>query len=223
MSQCFKVVAIDGGAATGKSSTSRALAERIGFLRVDTGAHYRTLTLLALSRGIAPGDVESVEDFLSGIELETRIDAGSARLLVDGRVPAEAELRSPEVNAAVSLFASLPEVRAALLEYQRSLVAIARERGFAGIIVEGRDIGSVVLPDADHRFFLEADPQTRAARRLRDGETDSIAKRDAIDSSRKTAPLVCPDGAIRIDTSRHTLPEVVDELWTIITGIPPIR
>src|SRR5690606_18041982 len=117
----------------------------------------------------------------------------------------------------VSHFAALPAIRQALLAYQRGQADVARSHGFTGLVMEGRDIGSVIFPDADFRFFLHADPEERARRRAREGQQDSIAERDRLDSSRKTAPLACPPGAIDIDSTHLTLPEVVERLATIIS------
>ena len=113
------------------------------------------------------------------------------------------------MNAVVSNFAAIAEVREFLKNYQRSMREFAAENGFAGLIMEGRDIGSVIFPDANARIFLDADEETRAARRAAEGITDSIKKRDALDRNRKVAPLVCPEGAVRIDTSHLTKDEVV--------------
>lgn len=206
----FKIIAIDGGAAVGKSSTSKALAERLNLMHVDTGAHYRTLTFALLAKNI------SVEDDLAAVlgqlQLATRINGRSAGLSVDGNVPDDAEIRSPEVNAAVSTFAAVPAVRQALFDYQRGLASVASDAGFAGLIMEGRDIGSVIFPDADHRFFLEADELTRAARRAKEGQADSIADRDKMDTTRKNAPLICPAGATRVDTGCRTLEQVIEHI-----------
>ena len=206
----FQIIAIDGGAAVGKSSTSKALAERLDLMHVDTGAHYRTLTFALLAKGVSPED--DLAAALERVRLETRLDGRSAQLSVDGNVPDDAEIRSPEVNAAVSRFAAVPAVRQTLFDYQRGLADVAREAGFAGLIMEGRDIGSVILPDADHRFFLEADAATRAARRAKEGQTDSIADRDKMDTTRKNAPLICPEGVTRVDTGPRTLEEVIEHI-----------
>lgn len=213
----FKIIAMDGGAAVGKSSTSRGIAERLDLMHVDTGAHYRTLTYALLAEGADPGQPEAIPEKLSRLDLDTQLDGRSAKLSVNGDVPADADIRSPEVNAAVSKFAALPPLRDYLFEYQRSQAEVAREQGYAGLIMEGRDIGSVIFPDADHRFFLHADEATRAARRAKEGQTDSIAARDKMDQSRKTAPLVCPEGATLIDTAQLTLEEVIEKIAQLIT------
>jgi cytidylate kinase len=130
---------------------------------------------------------------------------------IGGRVAGD-EIRSREVNEQVSHFAAIPDVRTALLAYQRGLAEVARGRGYRGLVMEGRDIGSVIFPDADFRFFLHAHPEERARRRASEGQQDSITERDRIDSSRKTAPLACPPGAISIDTTHRTLAEVVETM-----------
>lgn len=207
----FLIVAIDGGAASGKSSTARALAARFPLLHVDTGAHYRSVTAALLARGVRVGDVAAIAQALPTLVFGTQVRGSAAALEIDGRVPGD-EIRSPEVNAAVSHFAAVPAVRARLLEYQRSQAEIARVNGFAGLVMEGRDIGSVVFPQAHLRFFLHADPEERARRRAQEGQQDSIAERDRLDSSRKTAPLVCPAGAIDIDSTHLTLDQVVAQV-----------
>ena len=209
MSSPFLIVAIDGGAAAGKSTTARALSARFNLLHIDTGSHYRALTAELLRQKIAASDPAAVERGLAGLALGTRVDGRRAAIEVAGRLVPEAELRGPEVNAAVSHFAALPAVRAKLLAYQRDQARIGREHGFAGLVMEGRDIGTVIFPDADFRFFLHADPEERARRRAAEGQQDSIAERDRLDSSRKTAPLVCPPGAIDIDSTFLSLDEVV--------------
>jgi cytidylate kinase len=212
----FMIITVDGGAATGKSSTSRGLAERLNLMHVDTGAHYRTLTYALLRAGADPDQQGTIPETLATLKLDTQLEGRSAKLSVNGEVPTDAEIRSPEVNAAVSSFAALPPLRDYLFDYQRSQADVARSEGYAGLIMEGRDIGSVIFPDADHRFFLHADEATRAARRAGEGQTDSITDRDKMDSSRKTAPLVCPQGAARVDTGSRTLEEVVDHIIGLI-------
>jgi len=211
----FFIVTIDGGAASGKSSTSRALSIRFHLLHVDTGSYYRALTHRLLGLGINPSDGPAVRAALAGISLHTNLAAGTAEMVIDGKTPGM-EIRSPEVNESVSAFAALPEIRAFLLQYQRSQAEIAKSNDFSGLIMEGRDIGSVIFPDAAFRFFLQADPETRARRRADQGQTDRIHQRDRIDSQRKSSPLVCPPGAIMIDSTHLTLDQVVDRISEII-------
>ena len=216
----FVRVSVDGGAASGKSSTSRRLAQRHGLLHVDTGAHYRSLTRALLLAGAAADDQASVKAALSKLRIGSTIIArqGARRsaLTLDGVLPDDADLRTPEVNAAVSKIAALPAVRTFLLEYQRSQVKLASDQGFAGVVMEGRDIGSVVLPDAEVRIFLEADPDARAQRRAAEGQSDQVTQRDHLDATRKTAPLICPTGAHRLDNTHKGLDEVVAEIGEFI-------
>jgi len=218
----FIIVAIDGGAASGKSSTSRAISERFNFLHVDTGSFYRALTAELLQRGTATRDIEAVKSALGDLRLSTRVVGRSAFMEIGGQVVPEARIRSAEVTAAVSHFAAIPELRAALLAYQRDQADVAQKNGFRGLVMEGRDIGSVIFPDADFRFFLHADPVERARRRAEQGQPDQIAERDRLDSQRKTAPLVLPTGATGIDSTYLTLEQVVEKISaTIATLLPP--
>lgn len=213
----FILISIDGGAATGKSTTSRAVAEALNLLHVDTGAHYRTLTRLLLNQAVSPNSEDAVADGLASISLDTVVEGRSAFLAVDGQKPEDAEIRSPEVNANVSLFAQIPAVRDKLKDYQRHQKIIAHQKGFAGLVMEGRDIGSVIFPEAPFRFFLSADPQTRSLRRAAEGQQDSITERDKRDSSRKTAPLTCPLGAVEIDTGTLDVGQVVAKITTTVS------
>ncbi len=212
----FVSVAVDGGAACGKSSTSRMLSEKLGFLHIDTGAHYRSLTHVLLQGFVNPEDTQAVKKSLSKINLSTFISGNSAFLALNNKVLGEAELRSAVVNASVSQFAAIPEIRAFILAYQRNQVHVAQQNGFAGLIMEGRDIGSVVLPQATVRIYLEADALARNQRRKDEGIVDSIVQRDKIDSSRTAAPLICAEGAIRIDNTNLSLTEVVDKIEKLI-------
>jgi len=212
----FVRVAVDGGAASGKSSTSRRVAEIRGLLHVDTGSHYRAVTLALLRAGVTPGDAAATEHALSGLRVGTRVRGLAAQVEIDGVVPEGEELRGAAVTAAVSPVAALPCVRAFLLGYQRDQVGLAREGGFSGVIMEGRDIGSVVLPDAEVRVFLEADPAVRSARRLAEGMREAVDQRDKADASRATAPLTCPAGAVRIDNTHLSLAEVADRIGRLI-------
>lgn len=214
----FIIVAIDGGAASGKSSTARALSERFHLLHVDTGSFYRAVTAELLRLGVAPSDRDAVKGAVTALQFGTRIEGRSARMEIGGRAVDASAIRSPEVNANVSLFAAIPEVRTALLAYQRGQADVARKSGFKGLAMEGRDIGSVIFPDADFRFFLHADPAERARRRAQEGQTDSIAERDRLDSQRKTAPLSCPPGALALDSTCLTLDQVVDHFASHIAA-----
>jgi cytidylate kinase len=215
----FTIVAIDGGAASGKSSTARVLSERFNLLHADTGSYYRAVTAELLRRGASPADIDSVKAALAALRLGTRIEGRSALIEISGRTPSD-EIRSPEVNDAVSHFAAIPELRGALLAYQRGQADAARRCGFRGLVMEGRDIGSVIFPDADFRFFLSADPAERELRREKQGQKDRVAERDRLDSSRKTAPLSRPEGAIAIDTTRLSVAEVADRMAAVMAAGP---
>lgn len=215
-SGAFKIVTMDGGAAVGKSSTSKGLSERLNLMHVDTGAHYRTLTYALLASGTTLENPDQIYNKLSNLSLGTELVGRSAKLSINGSVPTEADIRSPEVNSRVSPFSAVESLRSLLFDYQRSQVDVAKGNNYAGLIMEGRDIGSVIFPNAEHRFFLYADEATRTSRRAKEGQTDSIAARDKMDKTRKTAPLVCPKGATKIDTAPHTLEEVIQIVSDLI-------
>ena len=212
----FLIVAIDGGAASGKSSTSRALSERFNFLHVDTGSYYRAITAELLRRGLRIDQIDAVKSALPSITIGTQVDGRTARMQIGGRVVPESEVRGPEVTAAVSHFAAIPEVRTTLLAYQRGQADVAQAHGFRGMVMEGRDIGSVIFPNADLRFFLHADPVARAKRRELEGRADAVAERDRLDASRTTAPLKIPEGATDIDSTFLNLEQVVEKIAAAI-------
>ncbi|MEO6001816.1 MAG: (d)CMP kinase [Opitutus sp.] len=210
----FLIVAIDGGAASGKSSSSRTLSERFNLLHVDTGSFYRALTAELLRRGVQAMDLPAVNAALRAIKLSTRVTGRSAEMEIDGRVVPDAEIRTPAVNGAVATFAAIPAVRSALLEYQRSQADTGRRHHFRGLVMEGRDIGSKIFPDADLRFFLFADPAERERRRHQQGLQDQVAKRDTLDGQRLRESL---QGATVIDSTYMTLDQVVEEMSAAIT------
>jgi cytidylate kinase len=204
-----KVIAIDGPAGSGKSTVARRLADRLGLEYLDTGAMYRAVTFAALRRGIDPADTEPVEKLARVVDLEVTSDT----VTVDG-VDATIEIRGPEVSRAVSLVAANPGVRAELVRRQREWT---HARG--GGVLEGRDIGTVVFPDAVLKVYLSARPDVRAERRAAevtdlDYETVAadMARRDALDQGREADPLRRADGALEIDTSDMTVEEIVDDL-----------
>jgi CMP/dCMP kinase len=204
-----KVIAIDGPAGSGKSTVARRLADRLGLQYLDTGAMYRAVTFAALRRGIDPADQGPVESLARKVDL----DVGPDRVTVDG-VDATIEIRGPEVSRAVSLVAANAGVRTELVRRQREWTT---ERG--GGVLEGRDIGTVVFPDAVLKVYLSARPEVRAERRAAevtglDYETVAadMARRDALDQGRAADPLRRADGALEIDTSDMTIDQIVDEL-----------
>jgi len=204
------VVAIDGTSGSGKSSTSRGVAARLGLRYLDTGAMFRAMTCWMLRQGVDVHDAAAVAARCDEPEIVSGTDPLGPTITVDGADVAIA-IRGDDVNAAVSPVSAVPEVRARLLQLQRDVIA-----SDGAIVVEGRDIGSVVVPDAPVKVFLSADPSARALRRAAEqGSADleatraSLLARDKIDSGRATAPLVQADGAVHIDTTPYTLDEVI--------------
>ena len=214
----FLIIAIDGGAASGKSTTAKALADRLDLMHVDTGSFYRSICATILDHEIEANDPK-LADVLAALSLETKMEGRLGKLRLNGVVPEENILRSEKVNANVSAFAAQPVVRNKLLDYQRDQAKVAEDNGFAGLVMEGRDIGSVIFPDAPVRVYLFADPSVRVDRRAAQGESDAIEARDATDSSRATAPLTCPDGATSIDTGSSSVEEVVDQIVLLCQSI----
>lgn len=213
------LITIDGPAGSGKSTVSRLLAERLGYTYVDTGALYRAVALEAKKKGIAPGDEAAMARFLGGMRLEFVQSPSGVRLLADGQDVTDA-IREPEISLLASAVSALPVVRSYLLETQRSL---GRQKG---VVFEGRDMGTVVFPHADIKFFLVADPEVRARRRFleqkgRDGQSlEAVAadmqRRDAQDTARKIAPLQQAADAVRVDTTHLTLEQVVARLFDAV-------
>lgn len=204
------VVAVDGTSGSGKSSTCRAVADRLGLRYLDTGAQYRAITWWMLREGVDVHDADAVAARAGEPVLVSGTDPLAPSITVDG-VDVSVEIRSDEVNGAVSPVSAVPAVRSRLVDLQRELI------GAGGIVVEGRDIGSVVWPQAELKVYLTADPAARAARRaLENGGADltatqeSLLARDKIDSRRAVAPLTMADGAIHVDSTDLTLDEVVE-------------
>lgn len=196
-------IAIDGPAASGKSTVARLLAERLGFTFINTGAMYRAVTWCLLQRGIDPADTEAVVRALPELPLSFGKKEAVSCVLCEGREMGD-ELTAPETNAQVSSVASIPQVRAYLVERQREYNR--RE----AVVMEGRDIGTVVFPETPFKYFVTASEEVRAARRAAQGLTDSIAERDRKDSQRACAPLVQAPDAKLVDTSEMSIAQVVD-------------
>ncbi len=210
MSDEMTVVAIDGPAGSGKSTVGRRLAEQLGLEYLDTGAMYRSVTFAALAHGIDPEDEDKVAALAREVEIDLRSDGA---VVVDG-VDATTQIRGPEVSRSVSVVAANAVVRSEMVSRQREW---ARRR--SGGVLEGRDIGTVVFPDAALKVYLTADPEVRASRRARevsDLDYDSVAadlaRRDAFDSQRTHDPLRQADDAITVDTTGMTIDEVVADL-----------
>jgi cytidylate kinase len=210
------VVAIDGPAGSGKSTVARRLAEALGLEYLDTGAMYRSVTFAALAHGIDPEDADKVADLAREVSIDLHDDGV---VVVDG-VDATTQIRGPEVSRSVSTVAANQAVRTELVSRQREW---ARRRG--GGVLEGRDIGTVVFPDAALKVYLTADPEVRATRRARevtDLDYDSVAadlaRRDQYDSTRAHDPLRQADDAVTVDTTGLTIDEVVALLVERLTG-----
>ena len=210
-----KVVAIDGPSGAGKSSVSRIVGGKLGFLHVDSGALYRIMTWQALVRKVDTDDSDAVAAFAPTVEIECRPENGAIAYYVDGEKPGD-RIRTPEINAHASQVATVKAVRDRITAILRGLTR------FGDLVVEGRDITTAVFPDSPARFYLTASAEARARRRQKEEVEKGIANqsaetvkasllaRDAIDSTRKYAPLRKADGAIEIDSSDLTLEQVVD-------------
>ena len=215
------IVAVDGPSGTGKSTMCRALAKRLDAKYVDTGAMYRVATLAVLRAGVDPADTAKVIEATADLPLEVSDDPDSTEVLFAGE-DVKGEIRGAEVTKHVSAVSAIPEVRVNLVELQRKL---AREAGRA--IVEGRDIGTVVLPDAPAKVFMTASAEVRAKRRYdqdvaagREVDFDAVLadvqRRDQADSSRATSPLKPADDAVLVDTSEMTPDEVLAALTEVV-------
>ncbi|WP_078900403.1 (d)CMP kinase [Streptomyces sp. SBT349] len=215
------IVAIDGPSGTGKSSTSKAVAERAGLGYLDTGAQYRAMTWWMLSNGIDVQDPAAVAAAAAKPVIASGTDPGAPTITVDG-TDVSVPIRGQAVTSAVSAVSAVPEVRALITELQRTIAAEAP----GGIVVEGRDIGTTVLPGADVKVFLTASPEVRAARRSAEltgqeaaglaATREALARRDAADSGRKASPLAKAEDAVEVDTSDLTLPQVIECVVTLI-------
>ncbi|MCH2650239.1 MAG: (d)CMP kinase [Candidatus Marinimicrobia bacterium] len=211
------IIAIDGPSASGKSTTAKGVAEKLGITHLDTGAMYRTVTWGLKKAAIHPSDDEKVRDFLKNLEIY--FDA-SNHIWLNGE-DVSVEIRTGDISSRVSAVSAIPEVREKMVKIQRQIA------GKKDCVLEGRDIGTVVFPDAEYKFFLVADTEIRAKRRLLDleriGESstlseliDDIERRDAVDSSRDHSPLLQAEDAIPIDTSHLTINEQINKIVNLI-------
>jgi cytidylate kinase len=214
------VVAIDGPAGAGKSTVSKRLTLLLGYRLLDTGALYRSVALRARRDGVSYGDAAQLAAIAAGLDINFQLDGMTNRVFLGGE-DVSAAIRTPEVSEGSSIVSAVPEVRAALLTLQRELA------GQGGVVAEGRDVGTVVLPDAQAKFFLTASDEVRAQRRVEELQAAGIAamydetlaemrRRDQRDSSREAAPLVCAPDAIMVDSSVLTIDEVVDEMVRVV-------
>jgi cytidylate kinase len=207
---------LDGPSGSGKSSTARGVAARLGLRYLDTGAQFRAVTAWMIQQGVDFTDPAAIAARAGEPEIVSGSDPHDPTITVDGHDVA-AEIRTQGVTDHVSAVAAVPEVRRRLLELQRSII------GDGGIVVEGRDIGSVVAPAAEVKVYLTADPSARAERRTAENGAGSVAatqadllRRDKIDSGRAVAPATMPEGAVHLDTTPYTLDEVIDQVVALV-------
>ena len=219
MSEHF-AIAIDGPAGAGKSTMAKAVAKELGYLYVDTGAIYRTVGYHMWLMGISPRDTDGITRLIDDVNIDIRYENGVQRMILNGK-DVTGEIRTPEMSMYASGVSAQPVVRDFLLEMQRSL---AREHN---VIMDGRDIGTVVLPYADVKIFLTASPEVRAERRFHEltekGEKTTFEKvlsemkqRDRQDSTRAIAPLKCAPDAVKLDTSDYTIAESIEAILKIV-------
>lgn len=214
------IIAIDGPAASGKSTTAQFLAEKLGYVYIDTGAMYRACALKAKKMGIDINDEESIRELLDNIDIRIENHHSKNRIFLDGEDVSE-DIRADDISALASAISAIPAVRYKMVELQRKM----GEKG--GVILDGRDIGTFVFPTAEVKFFLTASPEIRAKRRWLELQQKGInkdfsevladlVKRDNNDSQRALAPLKKADDAIEVDTSNMTIEEQTDYLYQII-------
>ena len=212
------MIAVDGPSGSGKSSVSRGVASAFGLRYLDTGSLYRAATWWVLHNGVNPDSSSEVTRLLEDAAIEAGTDPHAPQIFVNGRDVAT-EIRSAEVTADVSQVSAIPQVRATLLTLQRQLI------GDGGVVVEGRDIGTAVAPDADVKIFLTADPEVRGRRRHLESShhddaaatADALRARDAIDSGREASPLRAATDAVEVDATHLSLPEVIAQVSGIVT------
>jgi cytidylate kinase len=215
----FSVVAIDGPAASGKSSVARFLARRLNFSYVNSGALYRALTWQANLLRIPADDRSAIVALLRQSSFEFCLKEKESFLLVDGADPAS-HLQEEIVNRTVSVISTIPEIREFVVHHLRGFLALDN------LVMEGRDIGSVVFPHTPYKFYVDASPEIRAKRRAAQGLQDEISRRDQLDTTRLTAPLAIAQDAVLIDTSSLSIEEVANKIFEnvknrILPGIVP--
>ena len=203
------VIAIDGPAASGKSSVARRVAERLGWTFVNTGNMYRAITWAILQRRVDPADAAAVAQIAATLPIDFKTTDAQTSICIDGKLPGP-ELTGDAVNRAVSLVAAVPVVRERLVSGQRALALLGP------LVMEGRDIGSVVFPDSTFKFYIDASEEVRSARRQAQGHTDRVGERDRLDSTRKASPLVTAADATVIDSSHMSLDEVVERVLSVL-------
>ena len=202
----YQAIAIDGPAASGKSTVARRLAEDWGMTMVNSGAMYRAVTWEVLRRGVDPTQPEEVIALLPIVEWGCVVRDGLTVMKVDEVEPSMEELKSDAVNAAVSFVAAIPEVRELLVAKQREFL------NHSNLVMEGRDISTVVFPDTPYKVFVTASEEVRRQRRAAEGADDAVVERDKRDSERKTSPLRKAEGAVEVDSSEIAIEEVVTQV-----------
>ncbi len=205
------VIAIDGPAASGKSSVARRVAERLGCAHVNTGAMYRAVTWFAIDRGLSARDCADVARALRHANIQIAVEAGKGHFRING-TDADAVAQLPEVTKNVSVLAQCPEVREILVAYQR------RYASLGDVVMEGRDIGSVVFPGTPWKYFIDASVEERQRRRKAQGLSDTICDRDHLDTHRASSPLRQAEGALRIDSTGIGIEEVVECILRDLSG-----
>ena len=208
----YSIITIDGPAASGKSSVARAVAKKLGFTFVSSGSYYRALAWLANEQHVDFSNKQALTTWLASLNLESRAIGGEARIFLNGIDPTP-HLTEASVNALVSPLAAIPAVRSFLLQKLRDLA------NQGSIVMEGRDIGSIVLPEATFKFYLDASLEERMRRRSHEGTVDTIATRDQQDATRALAPLSIPLGATVIDSTHLSIEEVVERITTIVNNV----
>ena len=204
-----QVIAMDGPAASGKSSVAREVAAKLGWIYVNTGNMYRAATWAVLEAGVSPENESAVLEVIEGADFQCSVESGRSVIRVNGK-DVESELNAEAINRGVSHVAKIPQVR-------EKLVAMQRAVGHAHpSVMEGRDIGTVVFPDAQVKFYIDASEEVRAKRRGLQGHADTVRERDRMDSTRKVAPLMAAADALVVDSSDLTLTEVVDRILELL-------
>ena len=204
-SDSHRVIAIDGPAASGKSSVARELARRLGFAYVNSGAMYRAITWYILENGVDPNDSDRIVQLVKNAAIDCELKDKQSRIRINDLDPT-AHLREGRVNNEVSQVSTVPQVRQILVEKMRDY---ARHDD---LVTEGRDIGSVVFPETPYKFYIDASPEVRLRRRAAEGQRDEIAARDRADSLRRASPLIIAEDALVIDSSNLTIDGVVGEI-----------
>ena len=202
-------IAIDGPAASGKSTVARRLAQKLGLIMINSGAMYRAIAWASIQKGVDARDSEAVIFMLDEIDVSCGVRDRGSIILIDGVDPGDA-LRADDVNSRVSAIAAIPEVRTLLVDKQREYLESD------SLVMEGRDIGSVVFPNTPYKLYIDASEEVRLARRSAEGLADVVSQRDAEDSNRKTSPLIVAEGATVIDSSEMSIEQVVEKALELL-------